>query len=69
MGELLREVFSDGKGVLSSFRIMAMIGILSGCGVMVAQVFNYGCDVNMESTLAVLFGAIFGGKAYQKGKE
>ena len=69
MGALLREIFSDGKGILSSFRIMAMIGLLSGCGVMLAQIAGYGCDVNLESTLAILFGAIYGGKAFQKKQE
>lgn len=62
---VLREIFSDGKNRLSSFRIMAMIGLVSGCTAMLAQVFGYGENVDLTSALAFLFGGVFGGKAGQ----
>ena len=67
---MLREILSDGKGTLSSFRVMAMMGMVTGCAVMLAQAFNWACPgTNLENALMALFAGILGGKAYQKGKE
>lgn len=65
----IHEVFSDSNGRLSSFRIMAMMGMVVGCVVLLAQAFGEGCGVDLSTTLAFLFGAVFGGKALQKTAE
>lgn len=49
---------------------MAMIGMIGGMTAILAQVFGIGdCSVDLETTLAILFGGIFGGKAWQKQAE
>ena len=64
----LREMFSDDGGRLSAFRVMAMIAILSGCGVIVCQALGYS-TMDLNTPLAFLFGGVFGGKAAQKFAE
>ena len=60
------EMVSDGKGTLSSFRIMAMMGMTTGCIVLFAQAFGKGCGADLSTPLTFLFGASLGGKAMQK---
>ena len=65
----VRELLSDSAGKVSCFRVMAMMGMVCGCAVMLLQVLGYGQDARLEGTLAVLFGVIFGGKAWQRSSE
>ena len=62
-------MLSDSKGGLSSFRVMAMLGMVTGCVVLLAQAFGKGCGVDLSTPLAFLFGAALGGKALQKNAE
>ena len=66
---MIKEMLSDSKGALSSFRVMAMMGMTAGCIVLIAQAFGRGCEVDLSTPLAFLFGAVFGGKALQKTAE
>ena len=63
---LLREIFSGGDGQLSSFRIMAMLGMVSGCIALLAQAFGAGCGTDLTGALIFLFGGALGGKVGQK---
>ncbi|MDE0488544.1 MAG: hypothetical protein OXI07_05050 [Gammaproteobacteria bacterium] len=68
----MREIFSDDRDQLSSFRVMAMIGCISGCVALVAPVFGFSEDTDLGYlgySLPVLFAGIYGGKAYQKKQE
>ena len=70
MGNTLKEIFSDSKGTLSSFRIMAMIGLVAGSAALILQSTEYACTTaNIDLSLAALFGGIFAGKAHQKKSE
>jgi len=66
--KFLGEMFSDNEGRVSAFRVMAMIGTLSGCAVIIAQACGLS-EVDLNTPLAFLFGGIFGGKAAQKFAE
>lgn len=59
-------LFRDDKGNLSSFRVMAMVGLLFGGTALVLLACGLGHGVDLELALVTLFGVIFGGKAAQK---
>lgn len=65
---ITREIFSDSSGGLSSFRIMAMIGMVAGSATLVLQSLGYS-DADLNAALMALFGGIFAGKAWQKHAE
>ena len=65
---MLREIFSDDKGNLSSGRIMAMIALLGGLALLFLQAVGYS-ECGKEDLLApisLLVGGALGGKTLQK---
>ncbi|MCY3542048.1 MAG: hypothetical protein OXH31_09130 [Gammaproteobacteria bacterium] len=64
-----REVFSGGDNKLSSFRIMAMIGLIGGLVILGLDILLINSTRSYEMVYVVLFGGIFGGKAWQKVSE
>ena len=64
----LKELFSDNTGKLSSFRVMAMMGMATGCVVLLIQSLGIS-DTDLNTPLTLLFTAALGGKAGQKFAE
>ena len=67
MDEKKDGLLRDGKGNLSSFRVMEMV---VGSIVLIGKAFGLGCDApGYETTLTFLFAAALGGKVGQKFAE
>ncbi|MDE0240626.1 MAG: hypothetical protein OXQ84_10575 [bacterium] len=62
----MRQIFSDDKGTLSSFRVMAMIALVGGLGIFAVDVICATSAHDYELVYAALFGTALGGKAAQK---
>lgn len=66
----LGEMMADDKGRPSSMRVMMLIGMIGGMGVLVGTAFGIGdCSTDYSTTLTFLFGGILGAKAWQKHAE
>lgn len=63
---MIREIFSDNKGTLSSFRIMAMIALVGGLAILFCDVYFWEKNTSYELVYVALFGGALGGKAAQK---
>lgn len=63
---LLVEMLSDDNDALSSGRVIAVIGLLTGVIVILAQAFGLGCDRDFQWALSILFGGAYGAKTFAK---
>ena len=63
----MQGMFKDNAGNTSSFRVLGFIAVAGGLAVMLADAFGLSeCGHDYNTTLAFLFGGVFGGKAVQK---
>ena len=70
MAVMLRELFSDDHGKLSSTRIMSMFALVVASVLLLAQVFMQSdCDLGAPISMLLIgaFGVKAAGKPFEKG--
>ena len=66
MTNILKQIFSDSSGTLSSFRIMAFIALIGALTILCFDILLVNSERSYELVYVTIFTGIFGGKAFQK---